>query len=151
VDAYKGHLAACDLRRRNDLDGRGELSEENLAQFTEFFLTTCLDQVAFMEGLMQPERLRTRILFWSEQERRLGSLEDNSGALLEALLYRGEVPRADVPGITGVGDRQARRIVSALAEQGVVISNSPRAPLTLSFPASLASRWMPGLFPERAG
>jgi Fic family protein len=151
VDAYKAHLAACDLRRRNDLDGRGELSEENLAQFTEFFLTTCLDQVAFMEGLMQPERLRTRILFWSEQERRLGSLEDNSGALLEALLYRGEVPRADVPGITGVGDRQARRIVSALAEQGVVISNSPRAPLTLSFPASLASRWMPGLFPERAG
>jgi Fic family protein len=37
VDAYKGHLAACDAARRNDLDGRGNLSEEALAEFTEFF------------------------------------------------------------------------------------------------------------------
>jgi hypothetical protein len=34
VDAYKAHLAACDQTRRNDLDGRGNLSEENLAEFT---------------------------------------------------------------------------------------------------------------------
>ena len=31
VDSYKSHLAACDLTRRNDLDGRGHLSEETLA------------------------------------------------------------------------------------------------------------------------
>ena len=43
VQAYKGHLAACDQTRRNDLDGRGHLSEENLAEFTKFFLTTCID------------------------------------------------------------------------------------------------------------
>src|ERR1700682_3213389 len=34
VDAYKTHVAACDQPRRNDLDGRGNLSEENLAEFT---------------------------------------------------------------------------------------------------------------------
>src|SRR6266404_2412477 len=56
VDAYKAHLAACDQTRRNDLDGRGHLSEENLAEFTHFFLTTCIDQVTFMENLMQPEQ-----------------------------------------------------------------------------------------------
>ncbi len=38
VDAYKRHLAACDLPRRNDLDGKGNLSEENMAEFTKFFL-----------------------------------------------------------------------------------------------------------------
>jgi hypothetical protein len=27
--------------------------------------------------------------------------------------------------------------------------SSPRAPLRLVFPAALASRWMPGLFPEK--
>ena len=32
VEAYKGHLAACDRTRRNDLDGRGDLSEEALAR-----------------------------------------------------------------------------------------------------------------------
>jgi hypothetical protein len=34
--AARGHLAACDLPHRNDLDGRGNLSEENLAEFTKF-------------------------------------------------------------------------------------------------------------------
>src|SRR6266545_1010522 len=42
VAGYKGHLAACDQPRRGDVDGRGNLSEEALADFTRFFLTTCL-------------------------------------------------------------------------------------------------------------
>jgi Fic family protein len=149
VNAYKGHLAACDLTRRNDLDGRGNLSEENLAEFTRFFLTTCLDQVAFMEGLMQPQQLRARILLWAEEEIRLDRLPPKSGVILEALLYRGELPRADTAGIVGTGERQARRVVSTLIERGVLLSDSSRAPLRLAFPATLASRWMPGLFPER--
>ena len=61
-DRYKQHLAECDLPRRNDLDGRGALSEEALASFTEFFLVACLDQVKFMAELMQPAALRRRIL-----------------------------------------------------------------------------------------
>src|SRR6266513_4631236 len=65
VEAYKGHLAACDQARRNDLDGRGNLREEALAEFTRFFLSTSLDQVTFMEGLMQPDSLCARILLWA--------------------------------------------------------------------------------------
>jgi len=42
VEDYKKHLANCDMERRNDLDGRGNLSEEALAEFTRFFLETCL-------------------------------------------------------------------------------------------------------------
>lgn len=150
VNAYKGHLSACDQTRRNDLDGRGHLSEENLAAFTRFFLTTCLDQVTFMENLMQPDQLRPRILLWADEEIRLGKLLPKSGAILEALLYRGRLPRADTPKILGTGDRQARRVVSALTDAGVLVSDSTRAPLRLAFPAALAARWMPGLFPERS-
>ncbi len=149
VDAYKGHLAACDLQRRNDLDGRGNLSEESLVEFTRFFLTTCIDQVAFMEGVMQPDQLRARILIWAQEEIRLDRLPQKSSAVLEALLYRGELPRGDAAEIIGTGDRQARRIVAALTDRGVLASESTRAPLRLAFPATLASRWMPGLFPER--
>jgi Fic family protein len=149
VDSYKGHLAACDQSRRNDLDGRGNLSEEALAAFTRFFLETCIDQVAFMEKLMQPEQLRTRIVLWTEEKVRLGELPPKSPLLLEALLYRGELPRGDAAGIVGTGERQARRVVSALVEEGVVVSQSSRANLRLAFPAALAARWMPGLFPER--
>ncbi len=149
VDAYKGHLAACDLPRRNDLDGRGNLSEENLAEFTRFILATCIDQVTFMERLVQPDQLRVRIQLWAEEEIRLNRIPPRSGAVLEAILFRGELPRGDAAAIVGTGDRQARRVVSTLLEQGVLISKSMRAPLRLAFPATLASRWLPGLFPEQ--
>src|SRR5258708_7759181 len=148
VEAYKRHLADCDGPRRNDLDGRGELSEEALAEFVRFFLTVCIDQVTFMESLVQPDRLRTRILLWVEEEVRLGSLPPNSGNILEAVLYRGELPRADAGGVVGAGERHARRILSALLQRGVLTADNVRAPVRLVFPAALASRWMPGLFPE---
>lgn len=146
---YKECLAACDLQRRNDLDGRGNLSEEALTEFAEFFLTTCIDQVKFMEGLVQPERLRERIKTWAEEEIRVDALPAKSELVLEAILYRGVLPRNEVTNIVGVGDRQARRITSSLLERGVLASETSRAPLRLAFPATLASRWMPGLFPER--
>jgi len=149
VEEYKRHLAACDAPRRNDLDGRGNLSEEALAAFTEFFLKTCIDQVSFMESLMQPDRLRARILLWVEEEIKLKNLPPRSGRVLEALLYRGELPRGEVASVAGVVERHARRVVSAMTDRSVLASDGPRAPLRLVFPAALASRWMPGLFPER--
>ena len=149
VEAYKRHLMACDQPRRNDLDCRGQLSEEALASFTEFFLGVCIDQVDFMESLVQPDRLRTRIRLWTEEETALGHLLPKSSNILEAVLYRGELPRGDAGGVVSTGDRQARRIVSGLLDAGVLVSESSRAPLRLAFPAALASRWMPGLFPEK--
>lgn len=149
VRAYKSHLAACDLTRRNDLDGRGHLSEESLAAFTRFFLETCLDQVRFMEKLVEPGRLRNRLLLWAKEEARAGALPQKAGHILEAILYRGALPRGDVAQLLGTSDRQARRIASALTEHGVLVSDTARSPLRLAFPARLASRWMPGLFPEQ--
>jgi len=78
--------------RRNDLDGRGALSEEALVGFARFFLETCLDQVRFMEGLVQPDRLRDRILIWAEEEVRADSLPPKAGKVLEAVLFRSELP-----------------------------------------------------------
>jgi Fic family protein len=149
VSRYKELLANCDLQRRNDLDGRGNLSEEALAEFTRYFLETCLDQVTFMENLMQPDRLRARVLVWAEEEARLGKLPQRAGQLLEAILYRGELPRGEIAALLGIPERSARRVTSELLQQGVFVSDSIRAPLRLAFPAALASRWMPGLFPDK--
>jgi len=102
-----------------------------------------------MEGLVQPDRLRNRIVMWAEEEIRLGHLPPKSGSILEAILYRGELPRGEAHTVVGTGERQARRIVAALVDKEVLASDSPRAPLRLSFPAALASRWLPGLFPEK--
>ena len=102
-----------------------------------------------MEGLVEPNRLRARILMWAEEEARTGNLPPKAGAILEAVLFRGELPRGDAAALLGATPRHARRVVSALIERGVLTSAGPRDPLHLAFPAALASRWMPGLFPER--
>lgn len=149
VDAYKTHLANCDLPRRNDIDGRGNLSEEMLAEFTRFFLETCIDQVRFMEDLVQPDKLRTRIKLWVDEEVALGTLHEKSGLILEAILYRGELPRGDVADLLGVSSRTASRVASGLIDHDVVTSETSKAPLRIHFPAKLAPRWMPGLFPEQ--
>jgi Fic family protein len=151
VQRYKTLLSNCDLPRRNDLDGRGSLSEEALAELTRFFLEVCIDQVRFMESLVQPDRLRARILVWAEEEIRLGELPAQAGRVLEAVLHRGEIPRGEVDAVAGTGDRQGRRILSALLAKEVLSSDGPRAPLHLAFPAHLAQRWMPGLFPDYPG
>jgi Fic family protein len=148
VKAYKGHLAACDLPRRNDLDGRGTLSEEALTEFARYFLSTCIDQVAFMEGLMKPDRLRDRIMIWTEEQIRADILPPKSDVVLKTILYQGVLERGEVASLLGVSDRAARRVTSALLDVGALTSESTRAPLYLAFPAKFADRWMPGLFPE---
>ncbi|MFT4564238.1 MAG: Fic family protein [Gammaproteobacteria bacterium] len=94
---YKSHLNNCDLPRRNDLDGRSQLSEEALAEFTRFFLKTCIDQVEFIEGLMQPQALRNRVMIWAEEEIRNGTLPKSADVALRALLQEGELHHARIP------------------------------------------------------
>ena len=101
-----------------------------------------------MGSLVQPDRLRSRILQWAETEARIGALPGKAASVLQAVLYRGELPRGEADLVLGIGARQARRIVSKLLDREVLASDSPRAPLRLAFPAALASVWMPGLFPE---
>jgi Fic family protein len=147
---YKDHLAACDGPRQGDADGRGNLSERALVNFTRFFLEICIDQVQFMERLVEPGRLRDRILIWATEEIRAGALPVKATAVLESVLFRGELPRGDIATLLGTSDRQARRVISALIGAGVLASASSRAPLRIVFPAKLAGRWLPGLFPEQA-
>jgi len=146
---YKALLTACDAQRRNDLDGRGNLSEEALAEFTRFFLETCIDQVKFMEELVAPDKLRNRIFAWANEEIKAKTFLPQSLTILERLLYQGELAREEITTMFDVTPRQARRYVEALTDLGVLVSETTRAPYHLAFPAKLASQWMPGLFPEK--
>ena len=48
--------------------------------------------ISRMQALVQPDRLRNRILLWVEEEIRAKALPPQSGRILEAILYRGELP-----------------------------------------------------------
>lgn len=145
---YMDGLEACDYPRQGDRDGRGSLSEGRLADFSVFFLQTCIDQAVFIERLVEPKALRARMGLWAREEHEMGKLSKHAVALLDALVYRGQVPRGDVAGIIGRTGRQAQRVTAELVDIGAVESGSPRAPLRLAFPVRLAERWLPNLFPS---
>jgi Fic family protein len=145
---YKAKLSDCDSPRQGDLDGRGNLSESALVGFTRYFLITCIDQIEYMEGLVRPDKIRNRILTWCKSQVEAGKLSKQSPALLEAVLYRGEIKRGELPDLLGVARRTATRVVSELLETGILASDSTRSPVRIAFPAKLAPEIMPGLFPE---
>src|SRR3546814_20128542 len=90
----------CDAPRQGDLDGRGNLSEKALAEFVEFFLNVCIDQVAFMAGLIKTERLADRIIAWATEKIRANALTAKSDIVLRSVLQQGKLKRYEVNGIT---------------------------------------------------
>ncbi len=98
---------------------------------------------------MQPQRLRERIMTWCKGELAKGTLAKGADIVMREALMSGEVERGALPSLLGVSDRQTRKVTAELLAMGALKSDTQRAPLRLSFPARLASDWMPGLFPER--
>ena len=147
VERYKALLMEADEPRRNDLDGRGSLSQAALIEFCEFFLGTCLDQVEFMRSILEPAELLRRIEIYVEEEMRAQRLPKGSFPLLREVLLAGEIERGAAPSITGYAERMARNVVSKLLERGLLASPTPKGLLTLGFPLAVVERWFPSLYP----
>jgi Fic family protein len=145
---YKQHLAACDEVRQSDLDGRGHLGEAALSDFTKFFLEVCIDQVKFMSELMQPRSLRDRIMKWADEAAAYGNLPARAPRVLDAILFRGSLPKSEVAEVIGQSARSARAATNALSKQGIIASSGAQADWQIAFPAKLAPRITPGLFPD---
>lgn len=151
VDRYKALLAAADEPRRGDLDGRGALSETALADFCAFFLETCIDQIDFMERLIEPDRLLARIERHAAELVEAKKMHRSAPALLRAVFLSGEIARGEVRTIIDASDRTASRVVSDLIQSGMLHATTHKASLRLGFPAVFAERWLPGLFPAFGG
>jgi len=139
-------MAAHNLRQ-NDYDGRGNLSETALADFCRFFLRVSVDQVRFMQSILDPENLLRRVESFCRDEVEAGRLPNLSYAVLREVVLAGELQRGKVPGVVNLQVRAARNITSALLAKRLLVSNSPKAPLRLGFPAEGVERWFPSLYP----
>ncbi len=147
-DDYMAALIGADAPRRSDLDGRGNLSDDGLTRFCEFFLETALDQVAFMSGLLELDGLEARIVAYAEHQATLGELDPTAAFLLRDVLLRGEIARGEAARITGKPVRTASRIVAALLERNLLTSETPKGALRIAFPAKTAGYYFPRLYPE---
>jgi Fic family protein len=144
---YKRLLMAADEPRKGDLDGRGALSQSALIDFCTFFLECCLDQVRYMRELLEPSELQRRIEMYVRDEEDAERLPKRSFALLREALLSGDLERGRVPRLIDVSERTARRVISALVEKKLLVSESHKAPLRLGFPIDAVERWFPRLYP----
>ena len=147
VTTYKARLMGADEARHNDYDGRGARSETMLENFCNFFLQACIDQVDFMESLLQPRELLRRMKLYCDDEIAAGRLPNRSMALLREALLMGAVERGKAPEITGYQERRAREILSTLLRKGLLVPTGPKAPVRLGFPVDVVERWFPALYP----
>jgi Fic family protein len=148
---YKSLLAQADQPREGDLDGRGNLTHRGLVEFCKFFLIQSVDQIRFMSGLLEPTTLLTRMEIYVEEEVRAKRLSRGSFAVLREAVMSGEVARSKIPALTGYEERGARNVTAGLVERGLLTAGTHRAPLRLAFPADVAERWFPNLYPANAG
>lgn len=147
-ETYKQLSMQADLPRRNDLDGRGTLSEEGLAAFCKFFLRVCIDQVEYMTSLLEPKELLNRMAIYIEEEVRGGRLHKGSMPLLKEALMFGEFERGKAAEITGYKERQAGTVLSQLVAAGLLVSDAPRGAVRLTFLIDVIERWFPKLYPQ---
>lgn len=144
---YKALLMHADGPREGDRDGRGNLTQRGLIAFCQFFLDRALDQVRFMGDLLDPQEMLRRMEIHIEEEVRAKRLPRGSFAVLREAALAGEVPRGKVGALTNYEERAARMVSAALLDRGMLTSSNHRAPLRLGFPAAVAERWFPRLYP----
>jgi Fic family protein len=150
---YNETLALADLPREGDQDGRGNLSEKHLIQFIDFMLDTCLDQVHFMNQMLDitgfEERLHKMLMAESISPETPNLLKLNSLLPLKYLLHAGQMPKQDFKAMLG-GDseRTQSRVIKDLITLGILKSDSLHAPYKLAFPIKLFRYLFPGLWIE---
>lgn len=141
---YKTMMDHADMPRQGDLDGRGNLSQRALEEFTLWFLRICIDQVSFMSGLFDLTTLAKRLRAYVARQ----EIKPEAGRLLEEALMRGEFERGEISRITGLPERTARRVFNDVSSLGLLASQTPKGPVSLRFPVDALDVLFPRLFPE---
>lgn len=141
---YKNKMDYADMPRQDDLDGRGNLSQKALIEFIRWFLEVCLDQLGFMAGLFEFDRLAERLKAYVESR----ALKPEAFYILERVLIQGEMPRGDAERVTGLKERSARMALSSLINDGILKSETPKGPVSLYFGSDSVEFLFPRLFAE---
>ena len=154
---YKAALAEADNPRRNDWDGRGNLSNEALVRFCRFFLNICLDQVDYMGSLLRLEELLDRIRQYIHmrdsgmigQPRTGKKLRKEAARMLQEVLIHGESPRGEVIAASGLKERTGRDLLGQLLQEELLVSDSPKGKVRIGFPVHAAGWYFPELYAMR--
>jgi Fic family protein len=151
VDRYYALLAAADEPRRGDLDGRGNLSEAALVDWIDYVLEVCVDQVQFMRGQLSLDAMERRIaacLAFEQESLRSGVRAEALRPLHYLFLSGAEIERGEFKRMTGLGERTAVNLLTALVRRGLLRSDTPQGKVRFGLPLHALRFYFPALWPE---
>jgi hypothetical protein len=136
---------------RCDLDGRVNLTTAGLAEWINFFLDICADQVGFMTRMLELDGMKRRmealITFRAMQDK---DIRPEAILPLHHVFAAGPVTRREFIQMTGLGDRTARSLMSRLLRTGLLESGSNAGPVRFGLPLGSLQFLFPELYPEAA-
>lgn len=141
---YKLNMSQADMVRQGSLDGRGNLSERELKNFTVWFLKLCLDQIVFMTALFQMQNLTSQLEKYVE----IKGLPQQASKILKAVVENGQINRGEAEFYTGFKSRRAREVLAQLLCDGILSSETPKSPVFLKFNIESAKVVFPKLFQD---
>jgi hypothetical protein len=76
-------------------------------------------------------------------------LKPEAGYMLQEALLRGELGRGDIIRVSGMAERTGRVLLGQLLDEGLLVSDSPKGAVRLSFPTNVAGHLFPNLYPPQ--
>jgi len=143
-EKYYAMLSNADEKRLNDFDGRGNLSDKRLYEFCDYFLELAIDQVEFMSSIFDFKNLFIRIKKYIEDDT---ELKPASFTILKEVLINGKLRRGDIPKLTAMPERTARRELKKLLDRGLLKSDTPKSAIKPAFPVEVLEFYFPRLYP----
>jgi hypothetical protein len=70
--------------------------------------------------------------------------------MLQEALLRGETGRGDIIRVSGMAERTGRVLLGQLLNEGLLVSDTPKGAVRLSFPTHVAGHLFPDLYPAQA-
>jgi Fic family protein len=119
-----------------------------LAEFVDYFIDTCADQVRYMGSLLEPAGFLERLRTFVQTEARRRKVDIKAYELLARIFTEGEIAKANAAAVLGVSDRHARRIVQPLLARGLVVSEGKFEGYRLAFPLAESDLLFPRLFTQ---
>lgn len=149
TEAYYAALHNADSPRRGDLDGRGNLSAQGLLEWVQYFLAVCEDQVTYMSKLLALDGIKQRIealvIFRSMHDK---GMRPEAILPLVHIFALGTVTRGEFAQLTGLGERNARSLLSKLLATRLLVSDTPYGPVRVGLPLDALGMLFPNLYPE---
>lgn len=99
-----------------------------------------------MRSTLEPQQLLTRIELYLREEIVAKRLLPGSERVVAAVFRVGELERGRAAAASGYQERQGRKVLQRLLETGLLVSDTPKGAVRVSFPSTLLERYFPRLF-----